>query len=116
MALGFVAGIAVAGATMNLAQVRASVDTNGVRVGYTVQKDGQESAKTRPLASSFVDPKTPSSANNRRAIRTRLPRQGPGRCLQAIAARGASIRALRPTLRVCANFGLAACEHALTAD
>lgn len=26
---------------MALAQVRASVDTNGVLVGYTVQKDGQ---------------------------------------------------------------------------
>jgi len=41
MAVGFVAGIAAAGATMALAQVRASVDTNGVLVGYTVQKDGQ---------------------------------------------------------------------------
>lgn len=41
LAIGFVAGIAVAGATMALAQVRASVDTNGVLVGYTVQKDGQ---------------------------------------------------------------------------
>ncbi|MBD3764884.1 MAG: hypothetical protein IE927_09155 [Rhodobacterales bacterium] len=41
LATGFVAGIAVAGATMALAQVRASVDTNGVLVGYTVQKDGQ---------------------------------------------------------------------------
>ena len=41
IAVGFVAGIAVAGATMAIAQVRASVDTNGVLVGYTVQKDGQ---------------------------------------------------------------------------
>ena len=41
LAVGFVAGIAVAGATMALAQVRASVDTNGVLVGYTVRKDGQ---------------------------------------------------------------------------
>ena len=40
LAIGFVAGIAVAGATMALPQVRASVDTNGVLVGYTVQKDG----------------------------------------------------------------------------
>jgi hypothetical protein len=41
MAIGFVTGFAVAGATMALAQVRASVDTNGVLVGYTVQKGGQ---------------------------------------------------------------------------
>ncbi len=41
LAIGFVAGIATAGATMALAQVRATVDTNGVLVGYTVQKDGQ---------------------------------------------------------------------------
>lgn len=41
LAVGFVAGIAVAGATMALAQVRASVDTNGVLVGYTVQKGGK---------------------------------------------------------------------------
>ena len=41
LAVGFIAGIAVAGATMALAQVRASVNTNGVLVGYTVQKDGQ---------------------------------------------------------------------------
>jgi hypothetical protein len=40
-AVGFIIGIAVAWATMALAQVRASVDTNGVLVGYTVQKDGQ---------------------------------------------------------------------------
>ena len=41
MVIGFVAGIAAAGATMALSQVRASVDTNGVLVGYTVQKDGK---------------------------------------------------------------------------
>ncbi|CAN1520652.1 hypothetical protein MCELHM10_01087 [Paracoccaceae bacterium] len=41
IAIGFVAGIAVAGATLALAQVSASVDTNGVLVGYTVQKNGQ---------------------------------------------------------------------------
>lgn len=41
LVVGFVTGIAVAGATMALAQVRASVDTNGVLVGYTVQKGGQ---------------------------------------------------------------------------
>ena len=40
-AVGFVAGISVAGATIALAQVRASVDTNGVLLGYTVKKDGQ---------------------------------------------------------------------------
>jgi hypothetical protein len=40
--IGLVAGIAVAGATMAIAQVRASVDTNGVLVGYTVQKDGRD--------------------------------------------------------------------------
>jgi hypothetical protein len=41
IAVGFVAGIAVSGATMAIAQVRASVNTNGVLVDYTVQKDGQ---------------------------------------------------------------------------
>ena len=41
IAVGFVAGIAVTGATMAIAQVRASVNTNGVLVGYTVQKGGQ---------------------------------------------------------------------------
>ena len=41
LAIGFAAGIAVAGATIALAQVRASVDMNGVLVGYSVQKDGQ---------------------------------------------------------------------------
>jgi thiamine biosynthesis lipoprotein ApbE len=41
LAVGFVAGIAVAGATVAIAEVRASVDTNGVLVGYTVQKAGQ---------------------------------------------------------------------------
>lgn len=40
--IGFIAGIAVAGATMAIAQVRASVNTNGVLVGYTVQKDGRD--------------------------------------------------------------------------
>ena len=41
LAIGFAAGIADAGATITLAQVRASVDMNGVLVGYSVQKDGQ---------------------------------------------------------------------------
>jgi hypothetical protein len=39
--IGFVSGIAVAGASMALAQTIASVNTNGVLVGYTAQKAGQ---------------------------------------------------------------------------
>ena len=40
--IGFIAGIAVAGATMAIAQARSSVDTNGILLGYTVQKDGRD--------------------------------------------------------------------------
>ena len=39
--LAFAAGVVIALATTALAQVRASVDTNGVLYGYIVQKDGQ---------------------------------------------------------------------------
>jgi hypothetical protein len=41
LAFGFFGGIAISCASLALAQVRASVDTNGVLVGYTVQRDGK---------------------------------------------------------------------------
>ncbi len=55
---GFVAGIAVAGATMAIAQVRASVDTNGVLVGYTVQKDGQDICNDPTVYIQFRGPQS----------------------------------------------------------
>lgn len=58
LAVGFVAGIAVAGATMALAQVRASVDTNGVLVGYTVQKSGQTICEDPTVYIQFRGPQS----------------------------------------------------------
>ena len=40
MLFGFALGFAAALGTIGLAQVRATVNTNGVLFGYTVQKDG----------------------------------------------------------------------------
>jgi hypothetical protein len=39
--IGFAAGLTTALATTAIAQVKATVNTNGVLVGYTVQKDGK---------------------------------------------------------------------------
>ncbi len=58
LAVGFVAGIALAGATMALAQVRASVDTNGVLVGYTVQKGGQTVCEDPTVYIQFRGPQS----------------------------------------------------------
>jgi hypothetical protein len=57
-AVGLVAGIALAGATMALAQVRASVNTNGVLVGYTVQKDGKSVCEDPSVYIQFRGPQS----------------------------------------------------------
>ena len=42
LALGYILGLATAGAGVAWAQVAARVDTNGTLFGYVVQQDGQE--------------------------------------------------------------------------
>lgn len=56
--VGFVAGVAVAGATVAIAQVRASVDTNGVLLGYTVQKNGRDICNDPTVYIQFRGPQS----------------------------------------------------------
>lgn len=41
IAIGYALGLATAGASVAVAQVAASVDTNGTLFGYTVQANGE---------------------------------------------------------------------------
>ncbi len=57
-ALGLAAGLTLALATTAIAQVRASVNTNGRLVGYTVQKDGQTICRNPMVWNQFRGPES----------------------------------------------------------
>jgi len=56
--LGFAAGITVALATTALAQVHASVNTNGILTGYTVQKNGKTVCRNPSVYIQFRGPES----------------------------------------------------------
>lgn len=55
-ALGFVAGLSLALATNAWAQTRATVDTNGVLIGYIVQKNGKTVCRNPTVHKHFRGP------------------------------------------------------------
>jgi len=54
--IGFVAGITVALSSTGIAQVRATVNTNGVLVGYIVKKNGKEVCRNPTVQNQFRGP------------------------------------------------------------
>jgi hypothetical protein len=57
-ALGFAVGLTLALATTAIAQVRATVDTNGVLIGYIVQKDGRTVCQNPTVYNQFRGPES----------------------------------------------------------
>ncbi|WP_167647453.1 hypothetical protein [Mameliella alba] len=61
MLFGFALGFAAALGTVGIAQVRATVNTNGVLFGYTVQKDGATISAPTPACGSSSEARRATS-------------------------------------------------------
>lgn len=56
--IGLILGFASAGATLAVAQVTSSVDTNGTLVGYIVQQNGVEICRNPDVFVQFRGPES----------------------------------------------------------
>lgn len=56
--VSFMMGVGFAGATVALSQTRATVNTNGVLVGYIVQKDGRDICEDPTVYIQFRGPQS----------------------------------------------------------